>query len=172
MTQRFKKAYDALCKSFFEGTLAKGTCVACAIGNIVSDALGQEVILPKEFYENSKMMEKVFPWNELRRPRRSFDPPDLRFVPETDLPPQHIQNDAFLTELTGYNNLERCLIEGAFEGNTEISFDQYFTRSEQDILEDQYKGLCATFEVMCKLDGVSENYEERLQKHPKLVCVS
>jgi len=43
MTQRFEKAYNALYNAFMNNTLAKGTCKACAVGNIVADAMGAKV---------------------------------------------------------------------------------------------------------------------------------
>lgn len=44
---RFDKATDALYEAFFNGTLAKGTCTACAIGNIICRAqdLGYHVFI-------------------------------------------------------------------------------------------------------------------------------
>jgi hypothetical protein len=43
MTQRFKNAIDALVYAFFNDTLAKGTCAACAVGNIVAHGWGKKV---------------------------------------------------------------------------------------------------------------------------------
>lgn len=42
MTERFKKAYDALVTAFFEGRLNKWDCAACAVGSIIHGCLGAE----------------------------------------------------------------------------------------------------------------------------------
>src|SRR5688572_25109377 len=39
-SERFTKAYDSLITAFYDGTLAKCTCLACACGNILLSALG------------------------------------------------------------------------------------------------------------------------------------
>jgi hypothetical protein len=50
MTQRFEKAYNALYNAFMNGTLAKGTCAACAVGNIVADAMGAKIKIDEDSF--------------------------------------------------------------------------------------------------------------------------
>jgi hypothetical protein len=66
MTQRFEKAYNALYNAFMNDTLAKGTCIACAVGNIVADAMGAKVYKQKELGIILFRCDYVnFWWNDL-----------------------------------------------------------------------------------------------------------
>lgn len=60
MTERFQKAYDALVNAFFDGTLAKGTCKACAVGNIVGAACGATIKYNKRYGEFSSDKDNSF----------------------------------------------------------------------------------------------------------------
>lgn len=54
MKTRFNKAIDALVHAYFTGTLAKGDCSFCAVGNIVAGAWN---IKPKYLTQNIKKTE-------------------------------------------------------------------------------------------------------------------
>lgn len=166
MTKRFEKAYNALCQAFFNGTLAKGTCVACAIGNIVADAVGVKFDkLPISWADNlSLQFTEGFPsWWVVR---------DVcGYRPKESLNTEEKMIDGQVTVATGYTNEERCIIETVFEKTCRIPYDIYHLHNEQDILEDQYRGLCAVFDVLCKLDNVEVDYETKLKSHPKLQAV-
>ena len=43
MTERIKKAIDIFLDAINNGTLAKGTCIACAVGNLVADAINYKI---------------------------------------------------------------------------------------------------------------------------------
>lgn len=160
MTKRFEKAYNALCDAFFKGTLAKGTCTACACGNIVAAAMGESVLLNPEKIECSFGPSN---WGTAR----TFDIYRMKYVPQDPVYAGHTQRN--IEELTGYSPLEMCEIENAFEKTCKIMVHSYLDHKEEEILEDQYNGLCAVFEVLCELDNEEVNYKERLQTHPKLV---
>lgn len=163
MTKRFKMAYDALTQAFFEGTLAKWDCAACAVGNIVGAA--NNCRLTKE-----KLQEII-----KIRGSGDFVFPDLYVGTSSNLwrtglgldhDPEYLVNEV---ASTGYTGEELRLVETAFEKNTKIRVNEYLYCSEDRILNDQYNGLCAAFEVLEKLDGVHSDYKEKLQSHPKLV---
>lgn len=167
MTERFRKAYDALVRAFFEGTLAKGTCVACACGNIIFDAVGDNVTKDDLLQERSHC-------------QRFFDVPEKRTRAfklwgnkRRRLGSGWVANpeDENEVNVAGYTAVEFAKIETAFEGNTTISFMNYPAYSEHKILEDQYKGLAAVVDVLIELDESTENPDELKQKfreHPKL----
>jgi hypothetical protein len=166
MTTRFKKAYDALVRAFFEGTLAKGTCVACACGNIIFDAIGDPVTkedLSKEieFSGLSLRSGKKDSYNAWSHKRGRIDGKFRAFC--------FVENEI---NAAGYTAKEFARIENAFENNTKISYGSYPNRNEQQILEDQYKGLCAVVDVLLELDGEEFSGEElknKFKEHPKLL---
>lgn len=149
MTTRFKNAYDALIKAFFEGTLAKGTCAACAVGNIVGAAMGVKSVIHKthEEYWNNFMNCKNTVWS-------------------------HDFEANKIDALIGYSLNEVNEIESAFECNTEINFNYYGIYSESQILNDQFNGLMAVVDVLLELDNMKdEGYKESFKAHPKLVLI-
>lgn len=164
MTQRFKNATDALYEGFFNGTLAKGSCVACACGNIVAKAAGIKLI-PNVFDYNFVIDHNYpgFPnWWDDRSPLTIINTYNFKYAPS-------LRAKNMVLELTGYNAAEMAAIETAFEGNTFYDYEGYNLLTEQDILEDQYKGLVAVFDVLMELDGIQQpEYKAKLNTHPKL----
>jgi hypothetical protein len=43
-TKRFDNAIAALVKGYFEGTLMKGSCFSCAVGNMVASSMNCKII--------------------------------------------------------------------------------------------------------------------------------
>lgn len=174
MTKRFQQAYDALINAFFEGTLAKGTCLACACGTIVSNAAGikvtEEMIQDKCSF--TSLGRNDLSWQHVRIPR--FINSKILYVPIPHDSPFYTDSVRKISdnvkELTGYNTEELTQIENAFEYNTKIGFSSYPYTSIQDVLEDQYNGLVAVFEVLCKLDNISDvDYKSKLKEKEELV---
>lgn len=170
MTERFKKAYDSLVRAFFEGTLAKGTCVACACGNIIFDAIGDPVTkedIAIEMGGFSFFRDKGDRAKELWSDKRVADLITYTFhvLPEY----RDEINEA------GYSADEFAKIETAFESNTIWPITKYWKLTEEQVLEDQYRGLCAVVDVLMELDNMSQGadeYKSEFRKHPKLqeVC--
>ena len=152
MTQRFQKATDALYDSFFNGTLAKGVCVRCAVGNIVGaaqHALGND--------GNNAWWSSLF-YSSCGKQFRYYNYP---------------YHEALLLTLTEYTADELAEVEWAFENNTRIDHSVYNIHTEQEILEDQYNGLCAVFDVLMGLDGMDEEpvHQAKLRTHPQLQII-
>lgn len=146
MKERGQKAYDALVKAFFEGTLAKGTCACCAVGNIVASYHGIEI--PGNLWDDRRLHESMA----------------IDIVT--------IWGGFICNPAAGYSAYEISLIEAAFEGATEIRWEQYKRRSESEIIADQYNGLCAVFDVLVRLDGGdAAPMKEILRTHPKLASL-
>lgn len=179
MTERFQKAYNSLVRAFFEGTLAKFTCTACACGNIINDALGRP--LTKE------MLQEEMNWlksNFYVSDNPEFDAVRERFAQaRLDWAEKRhggtgkfIAKDYYKDEVNaaGYTAEEFAAIENAFEDNTVIKISSYHSFNEQMILEDQYNGLCAVVDVLLELDKEFESKDDLKQKfreHPKLMTV-
>lgn len=155
--ERFDAATNALYKAFFNGTLAKGTCVACACGNIVSDAVGGTIYLEYGNFE-STCRNKQDIWYDMFWTSKGEQ--TLRITEK---------GSKKLEELVGYTAEEFAKIEYAFETNTTILSYNYANSTEQQILEDQYNGLVAVFNVLLELEEMQDNgYIKKLKTHPKL----
>ena len=157
MTQRFEKAYNALYNAFMNDTLASGECTACAVGNIVADAMGCKVekwiggilicYVDNSWWSNIFITvdnkQKVYELND-----------DVKYYR------QQIFN------LTGYEWHELAQVEYAFEKNTKMKHAQYDKHTKQEIMEDQFNGLMAVMDVLIKLDEVAEGqkYKDTFKK--------
>lgn len=146
MTPRFEKAYNALYNAFMNDTLAKGTCKACAVGNIVANAMGVSVTSKYDCE-----VDNTF-WN------------DIFYT--TTAGEQIIRRNAIcekrLKELTEYSWEELAKVEYAFERAAKIHYYYYRFYTPQQIMEDQFNGLMAVMDVLIELDEVKEgnSYKE------------
>jgi len=149
MTKRFEKAYNALLKAFMNDTLASGTCTACAVGNIVADAMGGKVYVDVNGeYEcdlNNSWWKNVFVTSRSGQTITTI---------KQDLNVKLYRKRMF--ELTGYTWKELAKIEKTFERNTKIKYSDYDEHTEHEIMEDQFNGLMAVMDVLIKLDDVAE----------------
>lgn len=141
MTERFKRAYDALVKSYFNNTLAKGSCAACAVGNILADAVGMRTLQPEEVEKRFPYSNSVAEWYDYK-------------IPEWPLRLYTHKVSQKIRELTGYTGREISKIEEAFEENTHIHWMDYPTKSPSEILTDQFNGLKAVVELMMEFDNI------------------
>lgn len=150
MTQRFEKAYNALYKAFMDDTLAKGTCTACAVGNIVADAMGRKVYKLSSGFEYECDVYNSF-WSTM------FVTSGCKQIITTiKKNPNVTYYRKLIKELTGYTWKELAKVEFAFEQNTKISHNRYCDYSEKDIMEDQFNGLMAVMDVLIKFDNIEE----------------
>lgn len=173
-SERFTKAYNSLVRAFFEGTLTRGSCLGCACGNIIFDAVGEH-ISPEDVALDRKVLisEDEFAlflilrmcsyslWAVYRTVTL-----DKKFFAHPLPGWENRVNEA------GYTTKEFAQIEMAFENACSIGMSRYSLHSEQEILEDQYKGLCAVVDVLLELEGESQGGDElktKFREHPVLV---
>ncbi len=160
-SERFNKAIDALYNAFFNETLVKGSCHACAVGNIVVNAQGGTYTGTASTIRSN--VANATEWSSL------FVTCDKEQEINIEKYPEKAKR---LQELTGYSAKELAMVEYAFECATEIMGSRYPISSKQEILEDQYKGLCAVFDVLLELEGIqNDGHKEKLKEHPKLQLV-
>lgn len=166
-TARFDKAYNALVQAFFNGTLAKGTCTACAVGNIVADAQGGEI---KKVRNGFRCTTPNGFWGDVFHTQsHSILWGLFRINSQCVEEDATVRDMAKIETLTGYTADEMAQIEYAFERNTLIKYSRYNKKREQSILEDQYNGLCAVVDVMLKLDGIADNgHKAKFREHKSL----
>jgi hypothetical protein len=158
MTQRFEKAYNALYNAFMNNTLAKGTCTACAVGNIVADAMGAEVYSQGDMNYISFHCSNDNHWWQRMFVTDSHGQTITKISEDSEVK----QLRKKILNLTDYTWRELAKVEKAFEENTEIPFDKYNHYTPEQIMEDQFKGLMAVMDVLIKLDEVKEgnSYKE------------
>lgn len=151
MTSRISHAIDVFLKAIENGTLAKGRCKACAVGNLVANALGIEI---KELNHNY-LIEWGFwyPYLECAIPSKQ----DLLGKKEI--------------EATGFSVDEIRQIEAAFEENTRISYLDYAKYSKEQIRQDQINGLEAVIEVMMEFDDVKGCIQELFTNRAKQIAI-
>lgn len=166
-SKRFNKATEALYNAFFNGTLAKGNCAYCAVGNLVADSIGYKVELDTVYYKEYDSFPNTS-WRHLFC--TSSDVHDGTCIRSTRTDdPTLIEKALKEIQSTGYSEQELSKVEFAFETNTRIHLDRYYQHSEQEILEDQYNGLVAVFNVLLEIEGISnDGHIEKLKTHPKL----
>ena len=133
MSERFNNAMKALIKGFFDGTLESRDCGKCAVGNMVAYC-NNEKIASKETNPHP-----YGGWYNV-----------ICFMTDSLAEAQK------LCKSTGYSVKEVIEIEKAFESNTS---DRRLPDSE--LAADQFNGLMAVVEVLCKIEGIeSDTYKK------------
>ena len=168
MTQRVQKAIDIFLDAINNGTLAKGSCKACAVGNLVRvgyiEKYGTE---PNGIVHNA--WSSIFVTNSRGQTNKisiylqnseSFcgvfnNPGD----PKTSV------------ESTDFTVEELAAIEYAFETNTKISHENYWLYTKEEIRKDQIKGLEAVVKVMLSFENSNESVEEVFTKRADLIPI-
>ena len=162
-SERFDRAIAALVKGYMNGTLAKGNCSACAVGNIVAGAI--DCTIKKSEKPNGTIdfdfvsiighvtgpfWQNVFV-TSVRDGRLSRN-----VRQEINMLSYHGQSEIQI-DATGYSVKELADIEWAFEKATKIYFNDYHRkRDKRKIDEDQLKGLFAVVDVLCKIEGYDD----------------
>lgn len=157
----FEETIGVWISAFLDGTLAKGSCAACAIGNLAAHALGYKIdkeILLGMFYD-----DYTAPWMTWR----------LSFCTSTDngiqysYPERHVTNSnvAKILNALKYPRKDLMKIEFAFETSTRIYFKKYSQHSEKEILEDQFNGLMACFTILEEIHEIEDtSYRESFKE--------
>lgn len=249
-TPRLEQAFTWLTQAFFEGTLAKGSCAHCAVGNITAKAngiktkfkptvgghIGSESDVPMEYYmrelkagitnkpghtiwtrlfmtddRHGKQKvqftrEQAFDnavehYGEIEAKVKDFPTSAISQLGLADYLKYHMvilkgreyyistvmeQYDievALAYELlvpTGYSAQELAQVENAFEKATKLHIRDYYGQTDTTIKNDQFNGLVAVMDVLCRLDGVDatpykEAFEFKLDPmfepaHPELIA--
>lgn len=158
MTPRTQKTIDIFLDALNEGTLAKGTCSACACGNIVAAHMGIKASVPKTFNEYATTIYPNTSWVSAI----STIGCDSELVTKNSV-------EEILS--TGFTIKEFYLIERTFEANTKIHFDHYSESSKEEIRQDQLKGLTAVVELLLRWDESETNVQQAFVEKAELVPI-
>lgn len=158
MTQRIQEAIDIFLDAINNGTLAKGSCHACAVGNLVATGQGGKVIGYDDCTTVNNAWGKLFSTNHFGHQsyHKSFEQDPMVI--------KNIQSTKFTLQ-------ELMYIENTFETNTYINCYVYSDYSEEEIRKDQIRGLEAVVKVMLKFDEQSDDVKEVFTKKAELIAV-
>ena len=149
LTPRVQRAIDIYLDAINAGTLAKGTCCACAVGNLVAAGMGGEIIIDKDTYVGYFTYCNVDneSWSLLFITKNSgIQKIDVDYLNDYD-----VKANISATE---FKWQELASIENAFENASEISFVDYWKYKKAQIRADQIKGIEAVIKVMMTFDDV------------------
>lgn len=158
---RIEKAINIFLDAINKGVLAKGSCKACAVGNLVASGLGGTVKINYLNFSCDKINDA---WYILFSTNKSGH----QFFCEAN-----IKNNKVLRniEATDFTLKELMKIEHVFETNTKILFEDYLKHTKKKIREDQIAGLSAMIETMMSFEEVKENYVEIFNSKAELILV-
>jgi uncharacterized membrane protein len=166
MTERFEKAYNSLLKAFMNDTLASGSCSACAMGNIIADAMGGVVYKDDGTGDFDCNVDNAW-WKDVFVTGSDGDQTIYKVENNGNIKVYRKR----MFELTGYEWHELARIEKTFENNTKIKNYSYPDYREHEIMEDQFNGLMAVMDVLIELDDVKDGQKYKDQFKAKLQTV-
>lgn len=162
LTQRIIKAIDIFLDAINGGTLAKGTCVACAVGNLVAKSKDAKIFtIGDMLFQSTKpttAWKYLFVTEEKRQSKRS-DCPDA------------VEAGLECIKDVEFTEKELAKIEYTFETNTTIDFGDYFKFSKKAIRADQIKGLEAVVKVMLEFDDCKEMVQQVFTSKAELIPI-
>ena len=154
MTERITTAIDIFLDAVNNRTLAKGTCVACAVGNLVAHGMGGEIKFNTErdyedmFQSNVENDSWVYAFCTHEGVQGRF-----KWNEDKEAVQQNISATDFTID-------ELAQIEFAFETNTKIDVFDYNQSTAEEIRADQIKGLEAVINLMMTFDDVKADVKE------------
>jgi hypothetical protein len=162
ITPRIERAIDIFLDAISNNTLAKGTCAACAVGNLVSEGMGGKLInfntTSIQCNRKNTLWSNAFCTSQSgvqHKYRDDFDNPGV------------LEN----VSATEFSLEELMAIEFAFETNTKIHIQRYGTTSPKDIRQDQINGLKAVVEVMMDFDNVKQDVKKIFTDKAELIPI-
>lgn len=167
--ERFDRAIKALAQAFFNDTLARYNCGMCAVGNIIAESNNLKVINKKgQYFYNSEVAKwSLIVQCETNTILRTVEAAIIfhnKNWHATKPEVSDIEKGFLMIKNTGYSIDDIYKIEAAFENNTSISHGHYFEKSQDEIMKDQYSGLMAVVEVLCKIEGLeSSEYKKAFE---------
>ena len=162
MTKRIQNAIDIFLDAINEGTLAKGNCVACAVGNLVAHGMGSKVVnedmlfVTKPFVVNSIWSDLFMTDSDGYQSLESHNPNGLDEMIKQ--PKYKSLRDAM--EKIDFTVDELRQIEYVFETNTNIKHIDYDVHTKEEIRADQIKGLEAVVKLMLTFDEQVDDVKE------------
>lgn len=152
MTERIQEAIDVFLDAINNGTLAKGDCSACAVGNLLAHGIKKAGV-----NINSTLWKYAFCTYDNGKQVINKENYDMKIFKYSKFTPA-----------------ELAKIEYAFEINTSIPEWNYVLETPAEIKQDQIRGLHAVIEVMKGMDDVTFNTKDVFTDKvniPEKVCI-
>jgi|GEM_PF-2224002 len=175
MTKRVQKAIDILLDALNEGTLMKGHCCVCAVGNLVRAGMLENG--GKRAPKNSSLLPRVSgfavtaggvfsgDWGMLFRSAHGRQHTVKNLIPWKE---EHALKAITYTDFT---KEELMQIEFAFETNTSINTLYGYRGSKAELRKDQIRGLEAVVKVMLSFEESTEDAKEVFTKRAEAIPV-
>lgn len=145
---RIEKAADIFLDAVNAGTLAKGTCAACAVSNLVAHGMGIE-IKKEDISRLFSGVPRYGMWgHNFQTNSRGF-----QSISSSD---KHISEVLECVDATDFTLEELRKIENTFERSSKINFLNYPLHTSQEIREDQIRGLEAVLNLMMTFENEKE----------------
>lgn len=158
MTPRIQRAIDIFLDAINEGTLAKGSCAACAVGNLVANAINYKPVIEGSFQPNTA-------WRFLFMTSCG----EQTITPYGSDYYYGIKQGKKLITKTEFTEKELAAIEFAFETNTEINFPKYEYHTKEKVRADQIKGLEAVINLMLTFDEQTDDVNKVFTEKAELI---
>lgn len=162
MENRVERAINALLDALKEHTLAKFSCAACAVGNIIAYNCGYKIEKCISMYYRWKSEDRIVNtyWEDVfstTNGKQSFN--IGRYI---DQAKYHIDS-------TGFTVYELAEIERVFETVTKIDYTSYHLYDKDEIRQDQMKGLIAVVELIQTFEENEINYVDEFVEKANLI---
>lgn len=170
MNPRIENAINVFLDAINEGTLAKGDCTKCAVGNLVRVGCNYDPKFYNEAFLAKSLKYGYINWSMVfctssRYRKQSFKrktyPKLLEEYPEVK---KQFDSVDFTVE-------ELAKIEKVFERNTKIHYIDYSNKTREEIRKDQIRGLEAVIQVMLGFEDSKEDVKEIFTKKADLIPV-
>lgn len=160
MTPRIQRAIDVFLDALNDGTLRKGDCTMCAVGNLCRAANIPEIFAGGYWKDTAIAIPGR--WSYL------FFTDVMGVVQEPlKIGPKVIEAKRVLSYLE-FTEEEVREIEHTFETNTNILHIHYDDHTPEFIKQDQIKGLEAVIKVMLGFEKQKDNVKEVFTKRAEL----
>lgn len=164
ISKRIQKAIDIFLDAINNGTLAKGTCVACAVGNLVAHGMGAKIVWEDGQFKTTK---HNYLWGDVILPgglcmNLAAQIEVSRLGNMEDLIKEELQNVDFTLD-------ELMSIERAFEANTRIDNTHYTYSPKDQIRADQIRGLEAVIKVMMTFEEEPQTFSIQKEFTDKVI---
>ena len=164
MTGRIERAIDVFLDAINKGTLAKGSCSACAVGNLVAHGMGMEIHPIHLLCVDEKGCNiSNTHWALLFLTAGKQQTILRHHAKELDV----MKN----IEATEFSWEELAKIEFAFETSTQINVGDYKNHTKEEIRADQIRGLEAVVEVMLEMDEQQADVKEVFTHKAELIPI-
>lgn len=173
MTERVQKAIDVFLDAINQGTLAKGNCHMCAVGNLVREGMLKD---PNHKVLRNKVLRNDVVevgdinnanWNNLFYTTNE----GIQIIIDHEENDWYYERGLKAISYTDFSEDELAQIEHTFETNTNIHFLKYCCSSKEEIRKDQIKGLEAVVKVMLTFDDCKEDVIEVFTNKAELITI-